>query len=352
MNTKKQIIVGSVPVGGGAPVSIQSMTNTKTSDVKATVSQIKRLEQAGCEIVRVAVPDMQSAEAIGEIKSRTGLPIVADIHFDYELALKAVESGADKIRINPGNIGSEDGVKKVAEACRRASVPIRIGVNSGSLDREILEEYGMNPEAMLKSAMGHVALLNKYDFDDICISVKSSDVSLTVAAYRLLDRETDYPLHLGVTESGTAYMGTVKSAVGLGALLLDGIGDTIRVSLTDDPVEEIRAAKAILKASGVRKGGVNFISCPSCGRCQIDLITTAKEVEARLGGAALDITVAVMGCAVNGPGEAREADYGIAGGKDSGLIFKKGEIVEKTDSGDLVERLLEIISQSEGIDID
>lgn len=351
MDTKKQIMVGSVPIGGGAPVSIQSMTNTKTSDVAATVSQIKRLEEAGCEIVRVAVPDMQSAEAIGAIKSQIRLPIVADIHFDYKLALRAVAAGVDKIRINPGNIGSEDGVKQVADACRKALVPIRIGVNLGSLDREILDKYGVTPGAMLKSAMGHVELLNKYDFDDICISVKSSNVSLTVAAYRLLSREMNYPLHLGVTESGTAYMGTVKSAVGLGALLIDGIGDTIRVSLTDDPVEEMRAAKAILKASGVRADGVNLISCPSCGRCQIDLISTAKEVEARLSGVSPNITVAVMGCAVNGPGEAREADYGIAGGKDAGLIFKKGEIVEKVDSSCLVERLLEIISEAEGIEI-
>lgn len=343
----KKIYVGDVPIGGGTPVSIQSMTNTKTNDVSATVRQIKRLEEAGCEIVRVAVPDMESAEAIVQIKRQISLPLVADIHFDHRLALKAVESGADKIRINPGNIGGEDRVKLVADVCRGAGIPIRIGVNSGSLERELLEKYGAGPEAMLQSAMRHVRLLNKYDFDDICISVKSSDVPLTVAAYRLLSRETDYPLHLGVTESGTAYMGTVKSAVGLGALLLDGIGDTIRVSLTDDPVEEIRAAKAILKAAGVRKEGVNLISCPSCGRCQIDLIRTAKEVEDRLKDYDMSITVAVMGCAVNGPGEAREADYGIAGGSDSGLIFKKGEIVEKTDSSNLVDRLIAIINDGE-----
>lgn len=343
----KRIYVGDVPIGGDSPVSIQSMTNTKTSDVNATVSQIMRLEEAGCEIVRVAVPDMESAEAIAEIREQINLPLVADIHFDYRLALKAVESGADKIRINPGNIGGEDRVKLVADACRRAGIPIRIGVNSGSIESELLEKYGVSSEAMLQSAMRHVRLLNKYDFDDICISVKSSDVSLTVAAYRLLSRETDYPLHLGVTESGTAYMGTVKSAVGLGALLLDGIGDTIRVSLTDDPVEEIRAAKAILKAAGVRKEGINFISCPSCGRCQMDLIKTAKEVEDRLRDSHMNITVAVMGCAVNGPGEAKEADYGIAGGSDSGLIFKKGEIVEKTDSSNLVDRLISAINDGE-----
>lgn len=342
-----KIHVGAVPVGGNSPVSIQSMTNTKTGDVEATVAQIKRLEEAGCEIVRVAVPDMEAAESISQIKSRINLPLVADIHFDYRLALRAVEAGADKIRINPGNIGGEDRVKLVADACKSAGIPIRIGVNSGSIEREVLEKYGVTPEAMLHSALGHVKLLNKYDFDDICISVKSSDVALTVSSYRLLSGETDYPLHLGVTESGTAYMGTVKSAVGLGALLLDGIGDTIRVSLTDDPVEEIKAAKAILKAAGLRREGVNFISCPSCGRCQIDLINTAHEVEERLKDADMNITVAVMGCAVNGPGEAREADYGIAGGSRSGLIFKKGEIVEKVDGENLVERLISIINAGE-----
>lgn len=342
----KQINVGGVLIGGGAPVSIQSMTNTKTSDVSATVEQIKRLEAVGCEIVRVAVPDMESAEVLAEIKKQISIPLVADIHFDYRLALKAVESGVDKIRINPGNIGNEERVKLVAETCKYAGVPIRIGVNSGSLEKKILEEYGVTPKAMLKSAMGHVELLNKYGFDDICISVKSSNVALTVEAYRLLRKKTDYPLHLGVTESGTAFMGTVKSAVGLGALLLDGIGDTIRVSLTDDPAEEIKTAKAILKASGVRSEGVNLISCPSCGRCQFDLINTAKKVEARLEKCDKNITVAVMGCAVNGPGEAREADFGIAGGKDMGLIFKKGEIVEKTESINLVNRLMDIIEKS------
>lgn len=343
----KKINVGGVLIGGGAPVSIQSMTNTKTADVKATVNQITRLEEAGCDIVRVAVPDMESAEAIEDIKKRIKIPLVADIHFDYRLALKSVTSGADKIRINPGNIGGEDGVKKVADACFAAGIPIRIGVNSGSLDRDIADKYGLTAEAMYVSAMQHAELLNRHDFDDICISVKSSDVLLTVAAYRLLSEKTGYPLHLGVTESGTTYMGTVKSAVGLGALLVDRIGDTVRVSLTDDPVEEIKAAKAILKAAGVKRDGVNFISCPSCGRCEIDLINTAREVEDRLKDCKMNITVAVMGCAVNGPGEAREADYGIAGGKGFGLIFKKGEIVEKADSANLVDRLTAVISERE-----
>lgn len=351
MGAEKQIMVGGVPIGGGAPVSIQSMTNTKTADVSATVAQIRRLEAAGCQIVRVAVPDMPSADAISEIKAQTALPIVADIHFDYKLALRAVQSGADKIRINPGNIAADDKVKQVAQACRKSCVPIRIGVNSGSLSKDVLARYGHTPAAMLKSALQHVELLNRFDFDDICISVKSSDVALTVASYRLLSGETDYPLHLGVTESGTAYMGTVKSAVALGALLLDGIGDTVRVSLTDDPVEEIRAARAILKAAGVRNEGVNFISCPSCGRCQIDLIAAANEVERRLKNLQLNITVAVMGCAVNGPGEARAADYGIAGGKDTGLIFSRGEIIEQADSSCLADRLIEIISKSEGVEI-
>lgn len=341
----KSIKVGGIQVGGGAALSIQSMTNTKTSDVAGTVSQIHTLEAAGCEIVRVAVPDMEAAGAIGAIKEAIRIPLVADIHFDYRLALVALDAGADKIRINPGNIGGEDRVKAVASACAKKGIPIRIGVNAGSLEREILAKYGHSPEAMLKSALDHVALLNRWDFDDICISVKASSVPLTVAAYRLLAQETDYPLHLGVTEAGTAYMGTVKSAVGLGALLLDGIGDTLRVSLTADPVEEIAAAKAILRASGVRSDGVNVISCPSCGRCNIDLIGTAEEVNRRLKDFSGNLTVAVMGCAVNGPGEAREADFGIAGGVGEGLIFRKGEIIGKVPMEELVDKLMETIEE-------
>jgi len=343
--SKKSIQVGAVRIGGGAPVSIQSMTNTKTSDVAATLEQIHALEAAGCEIVRVAVPDPEAAKAIGAIKEEIRIPLVADIHFDHRLALAALEAGADKIRINPGNIGGADHVKAVATACARKGVPIRIGVNSGSLEREILARLGRTPEAMLESALGHVALLNRWDFDDICISVKASSVPLTVAAYRLLAEKSDYPLHLGVTEAGGVYMGTVKSAVGLGALLLDGIGDTIRVSLTADPVAEIGAATAILRAAGVRSDGVNIISCPSCGRCNIDLIGTAEEVERRLGEFTGDLTVAVMGCAVNGPGEAQEADFGIAGGLGEGLIFKKGEIIEKVPMDKLVDRLMENIGE-------
>lgn len=339
----KQITVGGVPIGGGAPVTIQSMTNTKTEDVPATVSQIERLETAGCEIVRLAVPNMAAARAIGEIRRRVNIPVVADIHFDHRLAIEAVAAGADKIRINPGNIGDADRVHEVVRACIPRNIPIRIGVNGGSLEKDILAEYGRGPEAMLQSALRHVRLLNRFDFDDICISVKASDVALTALACRLVSRETDYPLHLGVTESGTAYMGTIKSAIGIGALLIDGIGDTIRVSLTDDPAEEVRAARAILRAAGLRREGVNIISCPSCGRCNIDLIPIAKEVERRLEKCKSSITVAVMGCGVNGPGEAAEADYGIAGGDACGLIFKKGTIVEKTEMENLVDRLIEVM---------
>lgn len=343
-NTKK-ITVGGIDIGACAQVSVQSMCNTKTHDVPATVEQIKRLRAAGCEIVRLAIPDMAAAEAIPEIKSRTDMPLVADIHFDYRLALAVAERGIDKIRINPGNIGSEENVRKVAEACRARSIPIRIGVNGGSLEKSLLEKYGHPcPEAMLESAKKHIALLNKYDFDDICISMKSSSVPLTVAAYRLASQELNYPLHVGVTETGTVWNGTISSAVGIGTLLCEGIGDTIRVSLTADPVEEVKAGIAILKAAGLRRG-IRMVSCPTCGRTNIDLISLASEVEKRISGIERDITVAVMGCVVNGPGEAREADYGIAGGKDCGLLFKHGEVLGTYPYENLCDALIDLIEK-------
>lgn len=321
------------------------MCNTKTHDVMSTVSQINELKAAGCEIVRLAVPDMAAAEAIAEIKQKTDIPLVADIHFDYRLAIAAAERGIDKIRINPGNIGGAENVRKVAQACSARNVPIRIGVNAGSLEKELLEKYGHPcPEALLESAKRHIELLNRFDFDDICISMKSSSVPLTVAAYRLASRELPYPLHVGVTETGTAWNGTIRSAVGIGTLLCEGIGDTIRVSLTADPVEEVRAGIAILKAAGLR-GGVRLVSCPTCGRTNIDLIGLAKQVESRIAGIERDITVAVMGCVVNGPGEAREADYGIAGGKDCGLLFKHGEVLGTYPVDRLCDALIELIEK-------
>ena len=342
----KRIMVGTVPVGGGAPVSIQSMCSTKTDDVPATVDQIHRLEAAGCEIVRVAVPDMVAARALGAIKSSIHIPLVADIHFDYRLALEAIGQGVDKIRLNPGNIGGEDRVKAVADACRARHVPIRIGVNGGSLEKELRQKYGgVTAQALVDSAMGHVALLNKFDFDDICISVKCSSVPLTMAAYRLLSERCNYPLHLGVTEAGTPSMGLVKSAMGIGGLLCLGIGDTLRVTLTADPVEEVYAAKKILQAAGLRQEGPNIIACPTCGRTNIDLIPLAEEVERRLAGCKKPITVAVMGCAVNGPGEAAAADVGIAGGKGEGLLFRKGEILRKVPQEQLIEALMEEIEK-------
>ena len=342
----KRIMVGGVPVGGGAPVSIQSMCSTKTGDVPATVDQIHRLEAAGCEIVRVAVPDMAAARALGTIKNSIHIPLVADIHFDYRLALEAIGQGVDKIRLNPGNIGGEDRVKAVADACRARHVPIRIGVNGGSLEKELRQKYGgVTAQALVDSAMGHVALLNKFDFDDICISVKCSSVPLTMAAYRLLSERCDYPLHLGVTEAGTPSMGLVKSAMGIGGLLCLGIGDTLRVTLTADPVEEVYAAKKILQAAGLRQEGPNIIACPTCGRTNIDLIPLAEEVERRLADCKKPITVAVMGCAVNGPGEAAAADVGIAGGKGEGLLFRKGEILRKVPQEQLIEALMEEIEK-------
>ncbi|MBQ7473022.1 MAG: flavodoxin-dependent (E)-4-hydroxy-3-methylbut-2-enyl-diphosphate synthase [Oscillospiraceae bacterium] len=342
----RQIKVGSVAVGGGARVSVQSMCNTKTWDVDATVSQILAFEEAGCDIVRVAIPDMRAAEAVSAIRERIHIPLVGDIHFDYRLALEAAERGIDKIRINPGNIGAEENVKAVAEACRKRNIPIRIGVNAGSLEKRLLEKYGHPcPEALVESAQGHIALLNKYDFDDICLSLKSSSVPLTIASYRAAAEAFPYPLHLGVTETGTLFNGTIQSAVGIGTLLSEGIGDTIRVSLTADPIEEIRAGIAILKAAGVRTGGVKFVSCPTCGRTEIDLISLAERVEQALRHVERDITVAVMGCVVNGPGEAREADYGIAGGKDKGILFQKGQLVGTYAYDELFDALLARIEE-------
>ena len=327
----RQILVGGVPVGGGAPVTIQSMTNTRTEDVTATVNQILRLEEAGCQIIRVAVPDMAAAKAVGAIKARIHIPLVVDIHFDYKLALACVEEGCDAVRINPGNIGGEDRVKAVAEACKARHLPIRIGVNGGSLEKPLLAKYGgATPEALVESAFGHIALLEQYDFHDICVSLKSSSVVTTMAAYKLMSGKSDYPLHLGVTETGTTRM---------------GIGDTLRVSLSADPVEEVYAAKDILKALGMAANEPNLVSCPTCGRTRIDLIGLAHQVEDRLKEVHKPITVAVMGCVVNGPGEAAAADVGIAGGQGEGLLFRKGEIVKKVPQEQLVDELFTLIDQ-------
>ena len=342
----KQINVGGVLMGGGAPVTIQSMTNTPTQDVEATLRQIRELAAAGCEIVRVAVPDMEAARAVGKIKEGSPIPVVVDIHFDYKLALEAIAAGADKVRINPGNIGGEDKVKAVAEACRLHNIPIRIGVNGGSLEKPILARYGkICPEAMVESAFGHIRLLNKFDFDDICVSLKSSSVPITMRAYQLMGERSGYPMHIGITEAGTVRMGALKSAVGIGGLLALGIGDTMRVSLSADPVEEVYAARDILKAAGVRREGPELVSCPTCGRTRIDLISLANQVEERLKTVDKPITVAVMGCAVNGPGEARSADCGIAGGIGEGLLFQKGEIVKKVPQDRLVDELFALIER-------
>ena len=340
----KQIKVGSVLVGGGAPVSIQSMCNTKTTDVEGSLSQLKALCTAGCEIARLTVPNLEAAEAFGKIAARSPLPLVADIHFDYRCAIAAAENGAAKIRINPGNIGGEDRVRAVVDCCKAHHIPIRVGVNGGSLEKELLEKYGHpTPEALVESAFGHIRLLEKYGFYDTCVSMKSSSVPLMMAAYRLFASQSDYPLHVGVTETGTEYMGTIKSAMGIGGLLCLGIGDTIRVSLTADPVKEVEAGKAILKAAGLRKEGVNVVSCPTCGRTQIDLIGLANRVEAALKDCKKPITVAVMGCIVNGPGEAREADVGIAGGDGCGVLFVKGELKEKLPYDELLPALLRCV---------
>ena len=338
--------IGNILIGGDNPIAIQSMCNTKTSDVDATVKQILELEDAGCEIIRVAVPDMKAAEAIAEIKKQIHIPLVADIHFDYRLALKAIESGVDKLRINPGNIGGEDRVKAVVEAAKAKGIPIRIGVNSGSLEKDILEKYGeVTPEGLVESALRHIRILEKLDFYDIVVSIKASNVPFSLATYSLLSKEVDYPIHLGITESGTEWSGTIKSAVGIGAILAMGIGDTIRVSLTGSTVEEVKVSKAILKDLGLRKFGIEFVSCPTCGRTSIDLIGLANKVEERCRNINKDIKVAVMGCAVNGPGEAREADIGIAGGNGYGLIFKKGEIIKKLPENELLDALMEEIEK-------
>ncbi|MDO5548519.1 MAG: flavodoxin-dependent (E)-4-hydroxy-3-methylbut-2-enyl-diphosphate synthase [Eubacteriales bacterium] len=340
----KQIMVGNVPIGGGAPIVVQSMTNTDPCNAEQTLAQIRRLADAGCRIIRCTVPNMEAAKTMETICQESPIPVVADIHFDYRLALAAAEAGVGAIRINPGNIGSDDRVKAVADLCRRKNIPIRIGVNSGSIEKEILAKYGSpTPEAMVESALYHVSLLNRYDFDDICISLKSSSVPNTMRAYQLMHERTAYPLHLGVTEAGTEYMGTIKSAAGIGGLLALGIGDTIRVSLTADPVEEVHAGYAILKAVGLNDSGVNIVSCPTCGRTKIDLIDIANEVEKRVAGISNKLKVAVMGCVVNGPGEAREADIGIAGGNGEGLIFRHGEILRKVPQDKLVDELMKEI---------
>lgn len=343
----KTIRVGDVAVGGVSPVSVQSMCNTKTEDVNATLNQIAALAAAGCDIIRLAVPNEAAAKALPSIRKGTKMPLVADIHFDYKLALAAAEAGFDAIRINPGNIGSNDRVKLVSDACRANGVPIRIGVNSGSIPKDLLEKYGATPEALVESALRHIRILEDLQFGDICVSLKSSSVPDTVAAYRIMAEKTNYPLHLGVTEAGTPYMGIIKSAAGIGALLLDGIGSTIRVSLTADPVEEVKAGIAILKAAGLRHEGADIISCPTCGRTNIDLISLANEVSEKLRNIKIPLTVAVMGCVVNGPGEAREADYGVAGGNGEGVLFKKGEIVGKAPEANLASALVALILREE-----
>ena len=342
----RRIMVGNVPVGGGAPIAIQSMLNTKTTDVDGSLEQIRKLQAAGCQIVRLAVPNMEAARGFAKICEKSPVPLVADIHFDYKLAIAAAEGGAAKIRINPGNIGGEDRVEAVVKVCKERNIPIRIGVNGGSLDKKLLEKYGHpTAEALVESAFEHIALLEKFDFYDTCVSMKSSAVPTMVAASRLFRQKCDYPLHIGVTETGPVKMGLMKSAMGIGALLLDGIGDTIRVSLTDDPVEEVYAAKDILKAAGLRKEGVNIISCPTCGRTRIDLIGLVNQVDEALKNCEKPITVAVMGCVVNGPGEAREADIGIAGGDGWGMLFEKGQEVEKLPYEQLLPALLKRIER-------
>lgn len=333
----KEIHIADKVIGGGNPILIQSMTNTRTQDVKATVEQIKRLENAGCEIIRCTVPDMEAAKAVSLIKKEISIPLVADIHFDYRLAIAAIENGADKIRINPGNIGSRDKVAEVVKAAKQKNIPIRVGVNSGSLEKQLVEKYnGVTARGLVESALDKVAIIEDMGYDNIVISIKSSDVAMSIEAHELLAGKTVYPLHVGITESGTLISGNIKSAIGLGIILNKGIGDTIRVSLTGDPVEEIRSAKLILRTLKLRKGGIEVVSCPTCGRTRIDLIGLANQVETLVQGYDLDIKVAVMGCAVNGPGEAKEADIGIAGGIGEGLLIKKGEIVKKVPESQLL----------------
>ena len=346
MASKRSVTALNTTIGGGARVTVQSMLNKPSTDIEGSVQQAKALEAAGCEIIRAAVPDMEAVRLIAALKEAVSVPIVADIHFNYKLALESVAAGVDKIRINPGNIGDDSRVKAVADTCKAGNIPIRIGVNSGSLEKHILAKYGHpTAQALCDSALYHASLLEKFDFNDIVLSMKSSDVSTMVQAYRLAAEQRDYPLHLGVTEAGTKRMGIIKSAVGIGALLVDGIGDTIRVSLTDDPVEEVYAAKDILKAIGIGEKGIRFVSCPTCGRTRIDLIGLANEAERRLRDCKKDITVAVMGCIVNGPGEAKEADIGIAGGDGMGLVFKKGEIIAKVPEAELIDVLIEEIDK-------
>lgn len=336
----KEIHIGNKVIGNGAPILIQSMTNTKTQDAAATVEQIHRLTEAGCEIIRCAVPDMEAARALSQIKKEIAVPLVADIHFDYRLAIAAMENGADKIRINPGNIGSRDRVRAVVEAAKERNIPIRVGVNSGSLEKELVEKYhGVTAEGIVESALDKVRLIEDMDYDNLVISIKSSDVMMCVRAHELIADKTPYPLHVGITESGTVLSGSIKSAIGLGLILSQGIGDTIRVSLTGDPVEEIKAAKLILRTLGLRKGGIEVVSCPTCGRTCIDLIGLANQVETMVAGIPLDIKVAVMGCVVNGPGEAREADIGIAGGNGEGLIIKRGQVYKKVKEEELLPAL-------------
>lgn len=340
--TTRQIQIGNVPVGGAAPISVQSMCSTDTRDVAATVAQVQALQAAGCEIVRCAVPDAAAAQALADIRSRIDIPLIADIHFDYRLALAALEAGVQGLRLNPGNIGARWKVAEIVRACSERRVPIRIGVNAGSLEKPLLEKYGRpSAEAMVESALGHIRILEDLDFREIKVSLKASDVRRTVAAYRLLAEQVDYPLHIGITEAGTTWSGTIKSAIGLGSLLLDGIGDTLRVSLTGDPVEEVRVGWEILKSLELRDRGPVFISCPTCGRCEIDLIEIAEEVEQRLHDLPVKLTIAVMGCVVNGPGEAREADLGIAGGRGQGILFRHGEILRKVPQHELANALVE-----------
>ena len=336
----KEIWIGNVVIGGKHPVAIQSMTNTKTEDIKGTVEQIRRLEAAGCEIVRCTVPTLEAAEALREIKKRIHIPLVADIHFDYRMAIAAIENGADKIRINPGNIGGEERLRAVVDKAKEHEIPIRVGVNSGSLEKTLLEKYGaVTAEGIVESALDKVRMIEEMGYDNLVVSIKSSDVMMCVKAHELIAEQCPYPLHVGITEAGTVYSGNIKSSIGLGIILYEGIGNTIRVSLTGDPSEEIRSAKLILKTLGLRKGGIEVVSCPTCGRTQIDLIGLANQVEKMVQEFPLDLKVAVMGCVVNGPGEAREADIGIAGGKGEGLLIKKGEVVKKVKEEELLETL-------------
>ena len=345
----KQISIGGVKIGGGAPIAVQSMTNTFTHDVAATVAQIRRLEAVGCEIARVAVPDQAAAEAIISIKKGISIPLIADIHFDYRLALRSMEAGADALRINPGNIGTAKKVKAVAKEAKERGIPIRVGVNAGSLEKDLLKKYdGVTPQGMVESALRHVELLRSFDFHDIKVSIKASDVLRTVEAYRLLSSQTDLPLHVGVTAAGSLVSGTVKSAIGIGILLAEGIGDTIRVSLTRDPVDEVRVGYEILKALKIRQRGPEIVSCPTCGRCDIDLVELVERLESTLLTRTTPVQLAVMGCVVNGPGEAREADIGIAGGKGHGVLFKKGKVVRKVQEDRLAEVLLEEVEKYEG----